>query len=268
MSVNIVSTPFREIGRDKMYNTWHIVNEGAELLFVLKGSGSIVFKSGVYPLVSGGLYYIASGALHYTLPDEPQEYDRVKMLIGFPVISADKEISEFLSEKDAVFALLPPDKTRKVEELFADISSNSDHRMKNAEALASTLSLLVMLCRYSTGAINSSRDVMSSVIAYINEHISEQINIDQLCTASHTSKYHLCRKFKRNMGITIMQYITETRIELAKEMLVKQKDLSVSDVSERCGFTNMSYFCAVFKKMVGSSPLAYKKQSGKIPECR
>ncbi len=259
MSVNITSKPHRERGRDKMYNTWHRNYEGAELLLVLEGTGSVVFKSGIYPLIKGGLYYIAGGALHYTLPDDPSKYDRIKMLVGFPVISADKDISKFLSEKEAVFALLSPDKTEKAKELFEMIAAEDDMFMKNAESLSSALALLVMLCRNSSGELTSTYDVMSNVLLYINERISEQINIDSLCEAVHTSKYHLCRKFKRHMGITIMQYITETRIELAKDMLLAEDKISVSEISERCGFINVSYFCAVFKKTTGLSPLEYKK---------
>ena len=259
MSVNITSKPHRERGRDKMYNTWHRNYEGAELLLVLEGTGSVVFKSGIYPLVKGGLYYIAGGTLHYTLPDDTSKYDRIKMLVGFPVISADKDVSNFMSEKEAVFALLSPEKTEKAKELFEIIASDGDRLMKNAEAFASALGLLVMLCRNSSGALKASYDIMSSVISYINGHIVEQINIDDLCAAVHTSKYHLCRKFKKHRGITIMQYITETRIELAKDMLRAEDKISVSEVSEKCGFTNVSYFCAVFKKTTGLSPLEYRK---------
>ena len=260
MSVNIVSTPFRERGRDSMYNTWHRVSDGAELILVLEGSGSIVFKSGVYPLMSGGLYYIAQGALHYTLPDDPRSYDRIKMLVGVSAIGADKEISEFLSEKEAVFAKLPHDALERAKVLFDAISSRNDLRMKNAESLSSALGLLVMLCRHSTGALRSPRDVLPSVISYINEHVSEPISIDALCAASHASKYHLCRKFKKHMGVTIMQYITDTRLALAREMLMSDPKLTVSEVSDRCGFTNVSYFCAVFKRELGCSPLAYRKR--------
>lgn len=259
MSVNTVSIPFREKGRDRMYNTWHRVSDGAELLLVLEGSGSVVFRSGIYPLSKGGLYYIAEGALHYTLPDEPSEYDRVKMLVGFPVINLDKEISEFLSEKEAVFAQLSPENAEIAKGFFETIASENEKGMKNAESIAGALSLLVMLCRYSTGTLELSGGALSGVLAYINAHIGETISIDDLCRAVHTSKYHLCRKFKSLMGITIMEYINETRTELAKELLTK-KELSVSEISERCGFTNVSYFCAVFKRTVGLSPLAFRKK--------
>lgn len=260
MSVNIVSPPFRERGRDKMYNMWHRVNDGAELILVLEGTGSIVFKSGVYPLVSGGLYYIARGALHYTLPDDPTCYDRIKMLVGASVIEADKELFEFLEEKEAVFSKLSDDALEKARMLFDTISSRDDLEMKNAESLSSALGLLVLLCRYNMGTISSPRDTISRTISYINEHIHEQITIDTLCDVSHTSKYHLCRKFKSQMGMTIVEYITDTRIELAKEMLTGKDKLSVSTVSERCGFVNESYFCAVFKKRTGVSPLGYMRE--------
>lgn len=259
MSVSMVSIPVHEIGKDKMYNIWHRIEGGAELMLVLQGSGSLVLKEKVYPLVRGGLYYIAHGTLHYTLPNDPKHYDRIKMLVGTPVISADREIARFLGEKEAVFAQLPEEKIKKARALFDVISSTEEVYMKNAESFASTLNLLVMLCRFGTEGENASGDVISALVSHMNEHISEELGMDALCDAVHASKSHLCRIFKKRMGITIMEYIAETRIELAKEMLRTEPETLISEVSDRCGFSNVSYFCAVFKKKTGVSPLTYKK---------
>lgn len=55
-----------------------------------------------------------------------------------------------------------------------------------------------------------------------------------------------------------MRYILKTRIVLAQTMLRKD-NLTVSEVSSRCGFSSVSYFCRVFKEEIGVSPLKYKK---------
>ena len=60
------------------------------------------------------------------------------------------------------------------------------------------------------------------------------------------------------MGMTVMDYVLKTRIVLAKNMLEKE-NVSISEVSGRCGFSSESYFCRVFKESVGVSPLKYRK---------
>ena len=258
----IIEKPYREVGRDKMYNIWHRIDNGAELIYVVRGSGSIVFRSGVYPLKSGSLYYIARGAMHYTLPDEPQNYDRIKLVLSPEVIDTDKEISNFLSDKEAVIASLPPTAERKVCELLSSFSGDADTKMKNAEMLASALGLLVALCRNSTDKLEKPKEIVAGAVAYLNSHLCDPISIDSVCAEVHASKFYLCHRFKAQMGMTIMQYVTKTRIELAKELL-GESDTSVSKAAEKCGFTNVSYFCAVFKKETGSSPLLFSKRATK-----
>jgi AraC-like DNA-binding protein len=55
-----------------------------------------------------------------------------------------------------------------------------------------------------------------------------------------------------------MNYILKTRIILAQDMLSKEK-LSVAEISERCGFSSISYFCRVFKNETGKTPLEYRR---------
>ena len=98
---------------------------------------------------------------------------------------------------------------------------------------------------------------MDLAIEYINRHIFEHIGIDEICAAVHSSKYHFCRQFKNATGFTVMEYILKTRLILAKDMLLKN-ELTVSEISEKCGFSSVSYFSRVFRQEMGMSPLKYR----------
>ena len=104
-----------------------------------------------------------------------------------------------------------------------------------------------------------SQDFISRAIEYINRNITENITIDDVCSAVHTSKYYFCRQFKKATGLTVANYILKTRIVMAKNMLLSE-NLTVGEVSEKCGFSSISYFCRVFKEDVGISPKQYKTQ--------
>jgi len=67
------------------------------------------------------------------------------------------------------------------------------------------------------------------------------------------------------MGLTIMDYVLQTRIVMAKELLSEGK-ASVTHTCISCGFTNPSYFSRVFKKITGVSPIKYKKQMEKVDQ--
>ena len=87
----------------------------------------------------------------------------------------------------------------------------------------------------------------------------ENIEIDDICDAIHVSKYYFCQKFKQVTGTTVMNYILNTRIASAKSML-ENPALSISEVSEQCGFSSISYFCRVFKEESGMTPLQFQKK--------
>lgn len=99
---------------------------------------------------------------------------------------------------------------------------------------------------------------LQTVIEYINSHVSEEISIDKISKACYISKYHLCRIFKKRMGLTVMEYILETRLTMAKELL-QHGEIGITEIALTCGFCSPSYFSRVFKSHHGISPRQYTK---------
>ena len=122
------------------------------------------------------------------------------------------------------------------------------------------MKLLLYLNKYSVESILSTTGFMAKSMDYINKNISNEIRVDDICTAVGISKYHFCREFKKNTGLTVMKYILQTRIVLAKNDLLKTK-LSITEISERNGFSSVSFFCRVFKEEEKLSPLQYRKRA-------
>jgi len=67
------------------------------------------------------------------------------------------------------------------------------------------------------------------------------------------------RLFKKYMGISPHAYLTELRIDHAKELLTHEKYLTIGEISRRCGFSDNLYFSSCFKQNVGISPLRFRK---------
>ena len=90
------------------------------------------------------------------------------------------------------------------------------------------------------------------VITYIQEHLTEEINVDVLAGQCYVSKYYLMRQFKEATGYSIHQYINEKRIQAARRMILS--GMPASQACYECGFHDYSTFARRFKRIVGTAP--------------
>ena len=124
--------------------------------------------------------------------------------------------------------------------------------------------LFITLIRYflypnltSKNEIVSDSELLD-VYQYIKEHYTEKITLDNLCFLFGTNKTTLCQCFKKQYGDTIFNYINNLRMKEAKTLL-RKNELSVTEISEKLGFSSIHYFCRIFKKTTGNSPKDYLK---------
>ena len=91
----------------------------------------------------------------------------------------------------------------------------------------------------------------------IHEHYADKITTEYLSKKINYSPRYLSLIFKNETDKTILQYLTEFRIEKAKELLT-EKDSKIYHVAAAVGYTRNSHFNNIFKKYVGISPYDYK----------
>lgn len=256
MEINI-----HEVGRDAHFKLWHALSlDENMIIYFHSGGGSIVCGESVYPIKPGALCFIGAGKYHYTMPDDPALYDRskiffsTKLLRGVIALASDgKGLSEFAYDS-LVYAEIPEAFQNSVTGIFCEA-----YRERSGAMDVATVSHLIHLIqKYSINSIASASGALGEALDFINKNIFKPITIDEICREAHISKYYFCRRFKDSLGMTVMDYILKTRIVLAKQMLEKES-LSISEISDRCGFSSVSYFCRVFKESTGVSPLKYRK---------
>lgn len=102
------------------------------------------------------------------------------------------------------------------------------------------------------------RSVIDRIHRYIGENLSGQMTLTDIAEHVHMNPSYLSRFYKKSCGENLFDYIAAARVEKAKALLAG-KQLSVSGVAERVGFSSMGYFSSVFKKRVGMSPQEYKR---------
>lgn len=110
---------------------------------------------------------------------------------------------------------------------------------------------------------NAEAPIIQRARRFINEHHSEDINLEQVAKAVNTSTFYFCKIFKRATGLTFTEYLTRVRIEKAKEMLLNPH-VRISEAAFAVGFQSLSQFNRAFKKVVGKSPTAYRNKLPRI----
>ena len=105
------------------------------------------------------------------------------------------------------------------------------------------------------------RDIVGAVKRYVREHINEDIYIADIAGQVYLNEQYLMRTFKKTTGISILEFITNERVRLAKELLVGT-DHPVKQVADSVGYGNYSYFTKLFKRNTGLTPQAYRREHG------
>lgn len=102
--------------------------------------------------------------------------------------------------------------------------------------------------------------LVRNTLEYITKNFTSDINLDDIAESLNYNKFYLCRVFKETIGQTIQSYIFGLRISHAK-MLLKQNKLTLTEIVYNCGFSSQAYFCYVFKKESGMTPLQFRNFS-------
>lgn len=104
--------------------------------------------------------------------------------------------------------------------------------------------------------------VIQTVVAYIDEHLGEDLNRDTFTDIVYLNPNYMARLFKKEMGMSLGNYLMQQRVERAKYLL-EHTGISINLISSQVGYDNFSYFSKVFRRLTGLSPNEYRKKLGK-----
>ncbi len=100
-------------------------------------------------------------------------------------------------------------------------------------------------------------NLIGKVSEYLESHFQEPITVKQIAEIHHLNASYLSVLFKKEMGKTISDFLQETRMNKAKELL-NNPSIKVYEVSEQVGFQTSAYFSYLFKKTTGYTPQEYR----------
>lgn len=101
--------------------------------------------------------------------------------------------------------------------------------------------------------ISEKGKLISQVQDYINQHLTERLSLNAVAELFFLSPGYLSTTFKKHCGMSFTEYINHQKVNLAKELLLKQ-EMKIYEIASLLGFENIYYFSKVFKKISGMSP--------------
>ena len=242
----------------------HTHNEH-ELYFLLGGQRRYFIRHSIYDLTPGNLILIPKGVLHKTVSKNSQGYDR------FVLFFSDEDVRSLSGEKGYEYLLemgcvqLPADTvqtiTRQLKQMQQEFTSQSHLHTVYLEAQLQLI-LLTVLRRgtQQPKCMENTAEKIQKVAQYMNQNFHLPITLHDAAQMACLEDTYFSKQFKALTGFGFLDYLTQLRLQEAQRLL-RTTSLSLSDISEMCGFSGSNYFGDVFRRYTGRSPNAYRKEA-------
>ncbi len=229
------------------YSTWKKTNKTI--------ADNLVFteqEPGIYQKLDFGpntLVLIPSNVMH----DEKHYTASNLTAIGFSVGEADERIFGGVRPSEPIVF---HDKHKKIQSLITKIEKEYSRHTPFYKEMIQLLIMQIITLVLSPQSSTAPDEIMDFAIAYIDEHFTAEIRIEDIAAQTYYSTDHFRVLFRRKMGKTPKAYILDKRLEYAKQ-LMNESNLSLSEISSLCGFSDYIQFNKFFKKKEGVSPSEY-----------
>lgn len=233
-----------------------------EIMFVFSGNGKAIINGKSYHIKKGDIIVYNANTVH-----EESTTSKTSLELGFFGISNFK-ISDFPSDCLISNETNPVIHSGKDEEkisfYFSSLIEEIGGEQKYNELIAKYLARLILIDILRLADISEAKFVTNAIFnqiyKYLNTHYCEIDSLDQVCDDLHISKYYISHVFKKYIGKPPMQYVTSKKIDLAKKLLT-ESDLSATEIGEKCGYFDHAMFFKAFKRTVGTTPIAFRKET-------
>ncbi|WP_379151641.1 helix-turn-helix domain-containing protein [Paenibacillus sp. sgz5001063] len=257
----------------KGYYHWH---QCCEVMFVHNGQGNVVVNQQMYDIRPGMLFFFQPYQLHRIYSEVSPECPFVRTIFYIDPHTAENLLQGFAKRK-ALFSSLwqgnntscgfdLSSSTEAVEWVYKNYNLCRKSTMEE-DPEDITMMLLQLLSILGTGEnsliqpeerrkLRYSEQIMN----WIEEHYQEEVNLTQLAAETHLSQSYVSRVFHQETGGRLVDYLTARRIKQACRLLATT-DMPVEQIGISVGFPNASYFNQLFKRVLGTTPLKYRRSN-------
>lgn len=241
---------------------WHSIPHAhsyTELFYIIGGDGQFLINEQIFPVKSHQLVIVNPNIIHTEVSYEahPLEY----IVLGIEGL----ELTNPGSDEAAYCIYSFPENNGVLTCMQHVLQEMQECRPEYQTACLAYMDLILVQLMRSIGVsvtqANSRFPVnrqCASVRQYIDLHYKENITLDLLAEKVSINKYYMAHAFKREYGVSPINYLIARRIQEGKRLLI-ETDLSLSQIASVLGFSSSSYFSQSFRSAEGSSPTEYRK---------
>lgn len=102
-----------------------------------------------------------------------------------------------------------------------------------------------------------SNELICNILNYLDDNINSDISIDLISSVFCYDKFYIMKRFKKEIGLSIFNYINS--IKIYNSLKYYRNNDSILKIAFDSGFNSLEYYSEIFKKIIGVSPLDYKK---------
>lgn len=240
-------------------------HEFHKLLLLQSGSGGYTVNGQRYLLQPGDIVLVGSHCVHRPEFGPGQPYERVILYLSPEFLQRhsveDCQLQGLFSGERGHVLRLPEDQRAPLFALAAELEQELARDSYGRVILSASL-LLRLLVELGRRLLQQPLPLpvplqpgdgrMAEILRYLDSHLTEELSIDHLAERFYISKYHLMRRFRRETGSTIHGYLTDRRLQLARDWIAG--GMSATEACFGCGFRSYSSFTRAYGKRFGTTP--------------
>ena len=262
----VIDHRIRHVNKDVPLTHSHQYNE---IYFLQSGKCNVYIDNETYCLEDGSVLFIPAFKEHTFIYPFTQDIKRTVLYISTEQLNWYFN-KDFKDEINNLFINKHLQLSRKsfsnLSNIFEKIQFEKYSLDNMSELLTKAyffeLIIYLIRCQRYTHNINQKTNLsnitIGEIVNFIENNYSRQLTLPEIAAQFGISESSLTKKIKIFTNMTFKEYLTKTRIEEAKSLLISSEE-SITEIAYECGYNNSNFFGDVFKKAVGMSPSSYRK---------
>lgn len=245
-------------------STMHYDSSFVMTLF-LRGSGYVLVEGKTVYFSDGDMLIVSPHEFHRCFINNCSDHERISLYV-YPSVAKGFKVSQnvifgaFLNRPLGEGNVIPASLVQemKLDRLFADFHLPDENDLA-ADALMQCRVVEILLRLNEAVKANSKKSevhykniTVERAIGFINAHLKEDLSTSALAEQIAVDKFYLCRAFKKHTGVTINEYVTQKRVDLALHLL--SEGATCTKACFDSGFKNYTSFYQYFRRYTGKIP--------------
>lgn len=254
----------RSVASAKYGGDWYSIPHAhtyTELFYIVGGDGQFQINDMIFPVQPNQLVVVNPNILHTEVSYEAHPLEYIVLGIeGLELTTPGDEDS-----RHCIYSF--PEQNAVLNCMRSILQEMQDRKQEYETICLAYMDIItVQLMRNASVSVSQTQARFpanrqcAAVRHYIDQHYKENINLDMLAERVNINKYYMSHAFKREYGVSPINYLIFCRIREGKRLL-SETDLSLSQIATVLGFSSSSYFSQSFRNSEGMSPSEYRRAS-------